>query len=235
MTSFDPQSSGPARPYSGFRAPSAFPPVILGLLIINAGVFFLEALLRLPLLEWFALWPLGTPDVVMTPMGPVALDGFRPWQLLSYGFLHGSLLHLFVNMFALWMFGTALEHRWGSGRFLFYYLFCVVGAGLIQLIVATHAARTGLPYPTVGASGGVFGILLGFGMLFPNQRIMLLIPPIPLKAKYFVIGYGAFTLWAGMTGTMAGVAHFAHLGGMLFGFLLIQYWRSGLGYGGFRR
>lgn len=212
--------------YGAPRPPSAFPPVIMALLAINIVIYFLETGMRLPLLEHFALWPMGMPEVVRTPMGPVQLDGFRVWQLLTYGFLHGGTLHLFVNMFALWMFGVALEYRWGSARFLFYYLFCVVGAGLIQLVVATQAAKTGMPYPTVGASGGVFGILLGFGMCFPNQRIMLLIPPIPMKAKYFVVAYGAFTLWAGMTGAMSNVAHFAHLGGMLFGLLLILYWRA---------
>ncbi|MDN3516789.1 rhomboid family intramembrane serine protease [Aquisalimonas lutea] len=180
----------------------------------------------------FALWPLGSPDTVMTTMGMERVPPFQVWQLLTYGFLHGGTLHLLVNMFALWMFGVALENLWGSRRFAVYFLVCVVGAGLIQLVVATGAAAEGNVYPTVGASGGVFGILLGFGMMFPNERIMLLIPPIPMKAKYFVVAYGAFELWAGMTGTLAGVAHFAHLGGMVFGLLLILYWRHT---GAFRR
>jgi len=197
------------------------PPVVLTLLVLNGLIFLLQGVIPGVLLNNFALWPLGTEDVMMTPQGLMAIPPFQPWQPLTYGFLHGGMFHLFVNMFALWMFGVPLEQTWGSRRFAFYFLFCVAGAGLIQLFVASQAD---IPYPTVGASGGVFGILLGFGMLFPNQRLMLLFPPIPMKAKYFVIAYGAFELWAGMSGTLAGIAHFAHLGGMLFGFLLIQYW-----------
>lgn len=211
-----------------YRAPtqlSVFPPVIKNLLILN-GLFFLAQLAPITgqLLEVYgALWPLGTPDLVRTPGGLQAVPRFWPWQLVTYGFLHGGFGHLFFNMFALWMFGVQLENTWGSRRFLIYYFACVIGAGLIQLMVTW-----GTPVPTVGASGGVFGILLAFGMMFPNQIIMLIFPPIPIKAKWLVIGYGAFTLFAGVTGTQAGVAHFAHLGGMLFGFLLIMYWRGKL-------
>jgi membrane associated rhomboid family serine protease len=122
------------------------------------------------------------------------------------------------------MFGVQIENAWGSRRFAFFYFVCVIGAGLIQLIVVT---TSGSFYPTVGASGGVFGILLAFGMMFPNQPIYIYFL-FPIKAKWLVIGYGAIELWAGITGTQAGVAHFAHLGGMLFGFLLIQYWRGKL-------
>jgi membrane associated rhomboid family serine protease len=131
-------------------------------------------------------------------------------------------------MFALWIFGSALEQFWGSRPFLSFYLVCLAGAGVIQLVVATMAADSGSIYPTIGASGAVFGILLGFAMMFPEQRLMLLFPPIPIKAKYFVILYGAFELYAGFTGSMSGVAHFAHLGGMAFGFLMITYWRGKL-------
>lgn len=204
------------------RRPSMLPPVVMALLVINGLMYLLQGLAPETLLTQSALWPLGGGDVVMTPEGLMSVPGFQPWQLATYGFLHGNMLHLFVNMFALWMFGVPLEHTWGSRRFAFYYMFCMVGAGLIQLVIAS---QSDMPYPTVGASGSVFGILLGFGMLFPNQRLILLFPPIPMKAKYFVIAYGAFELWAGITGTLAGVAHFAHLGGMFFGFLLIQYWR----------
>lgn len=168
---------------------------------------------------------MGSPDVVRTPMGLMEVPGFQVWQLLSYAFLHGGMLHLFFNMFGLWMFGTALEQLWGTRRFLQYYFVCVVGAGLVQLLVVSASQESGGIYPTVGASGGVLGILLAFAMIYPNRMIMLLFPPIPMKAKYFVLIFGAFSLWAGMTGTQAGVAHFAHLGGMLFGFLMIQYWR----------
>ncbi len=198
-------------------------PMVQWLLLINCVIFMAQFYLDPFLLRWFALWPMGAPEVVSTPMGPMQVPGFQVWQLLSYAFLHGGLLHLFFNMFGLWMFGTALEQLWGSRRFLHYFLVCAVGAGLVQLLVVSW---TGGVYPTVGASGGVLGILLAFAMTYPNRIIVLLIPPIPMKAKYFVVLFGGFSLWAGMTGTQAGVAHFAHLGGMLFGFLMIQYWRS---------
>ncbi len=219
-TSEPPQQPPPPRRPAG---PSLLPPVILTLLIINGAVFLAQGVMGQWLLVNFALWPLGGSDGGLAALGMGEAPPFQVWQVLTYGFLHGGTLHLAVNMFALWMFGVALENLWGSRRFAFYFLFCVVGAGLIQLVVATNAAT---PYPTVGASGGVFGILLGFGMMFPNQRIMLLIPPIPMKAKYFVVAYGAFELWAGVTGTLSGIAHFAHLGGMVFGLLLILYWRK---------
>ncbi|MBT8078831.1 MAG: rhomboid family intramembrane serine protease [Gammaproteobacteria bacterium] len=150
---------------------------------------------------------------------------FMPWQLLTYGFLHatGTLTHIFFNMFALWMFGRDLERIMGSRRFLTYYLTCVVGAGLVQLLVAGF---TGVPTVTVGASGGVFGILLAFAMAFPNRMIMLIFPPIPMRAKYFVFFYGLLELYLGVSGVNPGVAHFAHLGGMLFGYMLLRYWRN---------
>lgn len=178
-----------------------------------------------PITLWFALWPLGVPDAVNTAQGVVHLPGFQIWQLLSYGFLHGSFSHLFFNMFGLWMFGRIIEQVWGAKRFLIYYLICVVGAGITQLLTLSMMSTQQI-YPTLGASGGVFGILLAFGMMFPNARVMLLIPPIPMTAKWLVIGYGALELFFGVTGTEAGVAHFAHLGGMAFGFGLIMYWRN---------
>ena len=145
----------------------------------------------------------------------------------AYGFLHAHMAHLLVNMLALLMFGSQLEYTWGQKRFLTYYLVCVVGAGLCQLTVVTWSLAQGaFPYPTLGASGGVFGLLLAYGMLFPNQRMMLLFPPIPMKARTLVIVYGSIELLMGITGTRSGVAHFAHLGGMLFGWLLIQQWRG---------
>ena len=203
----------------------AFPPVVLGLLIANGLFFFLQS--NAPyLLTPLALWPAGTPDQAMSARGLVDVPQFHIWQLVSYGFLHGGTSHLFFNMLALWMFGNALENTWGSVRFAMFYFICVVGAGVVQLItVSIDAAQGSGIYPTVGASGGVYGILLGFGMLFPNRIIVLLIPPIPMKAKYFVIVFGLIELVMGVTGTQSGVAHFAHLGGMLFGLLLILYWR----------
>lgn len=190
---------------------SAIPTVIFGLLIANGLLFALQQLKPQLMLYYFALWPLSSP-----------LPEFGPWQLLSYGFLHGNLPHIFFNMFGLWMFGRDLERMMGAQRFLIYFLTCVIGAGIVQLIVA---AWTGGHYPTIGASGGVFGILLAYGMAFPNNTVMLLIPPIPMKAKYFVLIYGLLELYLGVSGMSPGVANFAHLGGMLFGFLLLQYWR----------
>ena len=162
----------------------------------------------------FALWPLAAE-----------FPEFKVWQLLTYGFLHDitGLGHLFFNMFALWMFGRDLEQLLGSQRFLIYFLVCVVGAGIVQLVVALLAGGV---YPTLGASGGVFGVLLLYGMAFPNRTIVLLVPPIPMKAKYFVLGFGLLELYLGISGRAPGVANFAHLGGMLFGFLLLQYWKS---------
>jgi membrane associated rhomboid family serine protease len=200
-------------------------PYVQILLLINVLVFFLQLGFDPALIRWFALWPLGSPGEVMTQFGMIRIPEFALWQLISYGFLHGGIVHLLFNMFGLWMFGVPLEQLWGSRRFLQYYLVCVVGAGLVQLLVVSSMEEGGF-FPTVGASGGVLGILLAFAMMYPNRTIMLLFPPIPMKAKYFVILFGAFSLWAGVTGTQAGVAHFAHLGGMLFGFLLIQYWQS---------
>jgi membrane associated rhomboid family serine protease len=208
--------------------PVLFPPVISFLLITNALVFVLQLVAFEPLMVHFALWPLGTPDVIQQDGELVWVPPFQIWQLLSYGFLHGGLLHLSLNLFAMWMLGVQLENAWGSRLFAIYYLVCVLGAGLIQLVVASHGVLNAEIYPTIGASGGVFGILLAFGMMFPNQRLIFLLLPVPIRAKYFVIGYGAFELFAGITGTTAGIAHFAHLGGMLFGLLLIQYWRGRL-------
>lgn len=201
---------------------SVFPPVIKNLLIINGLVFLAQVVpaTNEVLTVLFALWPFATPFS--------NVPDFWPWQLVTYGFLHGGFMHLLFNMFALWMFGVQLENSWGSQRFAIFYFVCVIGAGLVQLVVATMAAQSGQVYPTVGASGGVFGILLGFGMMFPNRYIFLLFPPIPIKAKWFVLGYGAIELFSGIARTQSGVAHFAHLGGMLFGFLLIQYWRGKL-------
>lgn len=209
------------RPVTQF---SVFPPVIKNLLIINALIFMAQFMYGQVLISWFGLWPLGTPFV--------NVPDFWPWQLVTYGFLHSTrgFTHILFNMFALWMFGVQLENTWGSKRFAIYYFVCLIGAGVIQLVVATLAANSAVPeiYPTVGASGAVFGILLAFGMIFPNQVIMLIFPPIPMKAKWFVLGYGVLELFFAVSGTQAGVANFAHLGGMLFGFLLIMYWRGKL-------
>jgi len=196
------------------------PPVTKALLIINAVLFLLQQpfLLGDRFFAPFMLQPLQD-DLGMVSVG----GGFQIWQLLTYGFLHGSFGHLFFNMLAVFMFGAALEQTWGEKRFLTYYLVCVVGAGLCQLLVGSLLQN---PATVLGASGGVFGLLLAYGMLFPNQRVMLLFPPIPMKARTFVILFGVGELVLGATGWQPGVAHFAHLGGMLFGWLLIRYWRG---------
>lgn len=194
----------------------AIPDVIFVLLILNGLAYAGQFLLPPSIWGYLMLWPLGEGSP------------FMPWQLLTYGFLHdpNGLNHILFNMFGLWMFGRDIERSMGAMRFLTYYLTCVIGAGIVQLVVAT---MTGSMSPTLGASGGVFGILLAYGMAFPNRTVMLLFPPIPMKAKYFVLIYGAMTLFFGFSGYSPGVAHFAHLGGMLFGFGLIMYWRHGPG------
>jgi membrane associated rhomboid family serine protease len=217
---------------------SNIPPITRALLIANGLVFLLQLALGDSTFIPFMLWPLdaGSGFSSLADSG-FAVPGFMPWQLLTYAFLHGGFAHVAFNMLALFMFGAPLEYTWGNRRFLLYYLVCVVGAGLCQLVVASWmSSRTGI-YPTIGASGGIFGLLFAYGLLFPNQRVMLLIPPIPMKARTLVIVYGAVELLLGATGLQPGVAHFAHLGGMLFGWLLIRYWRGQppFGKGGPRR
>lgn len=201
--------------------PTRTPPVTLALLIANIVVFLLQGALHdgqppYPLTVPFALWPLGASPYSDVP-------GFEPWQLVSYAFLHGSVQHILFNMLALWMFGSPIERLFGARPFALYYFVCVVGAALTQLAVM-HFFPNGY-YPTLGASGGVFGVLLAYGLMFPRDRIYLYFA-IPIPARLFVILYGILELVLGVTGTQAGVAHFAHLGGLAFGYLLIQYWRG---------
>jgi len=196
----------------------SIPPVTLTLILANVVMFMGEFLIGDALTLNLALWPWGT---TATFSGFV---GFQPWQLVTYSFLHANVLHLFFNMFALYMFGGELERLFGPKRYLNLYFASVITAAITQLIVSGISG--GEPYPTVGASGGIFGLLLAYGLYFPNRTIILLIPPIPLPARLFVILYGALELYLGVTGTQEGVAHFAHLGGMLGAWLLIQYWRG---------
>ena len=198
------------------------PPVTTALIVANVAIYLLQSLLP-GLVVPFALWPLGASQ-----MDPRV--GFAPWQLVTYAFLHGGLWHVAFNMFALYMFGGPIERVFGTRRFLLYYFVCVVSAALTQLAVA--AVLGGL-YPTIGASGGVFGLLLAYGLYFPNNRVMLIFPPIPMPARVFVVLYAALELFLGVTGTQAGVAHFAHLGGMIGGWLMLRYWRGGAA--GYRR
>ncbi len=240
-----------------FRSSSAFgnmPLVVKNLLIIN-GLFFLATIL----LE-------GQGLRLSTHLGAFfwESEGFRPWQVVTHMFMHGGIAHIFFNMFALWMFGSAIERVWGPKRFLIYYM--VTGLGAYFLHYAVNAwqihqlvldlgpearalvKREGFELwleqrnyrdpqlaqlnrlfntPVVGASGAVFGILLAFGMMFPNTKLIMLFFPVPIKAKYFVIGYGLLELYSGIANNPGdNVAHFAHLGGMVFGFILIKYWTS---------
>lgn len=185
------------------------------LLIINGLVFLasMTPMLDYVLSAYFALFPpaWGIGSISLNP------GKFYPWQIITYMFLHGGPSHIIFNMFGLYMFGQQIEANWGTRRFVTYYFLCGIGAAVLHMLVA--------PNPVIGASGGVFGILLAYAMIYPNRHILLLIPPIPIKAKYLVAGYGALELFFGVTSTMSGVAHFAHLGGMIAGFLLIRYWR----------
>ncbi len=174
---------------------------------------------------------------------------FAIYQLVTYMFMHGGWMHLFFNMFALWMFGCVVERVWGPKKFLFYYIFCGIGAGLVQELVqyvelyfilqdqgvgffsmafalSDADATTLNAWTTVGASGAIYGILLAFGMIFPEERIFIFPLPVPIKAKWFVIIYVVLELLMALGTKGDGVAHFAHLGGMLFGFLLILYWKK---------
>ena len=189
------------------------PPVTQSLLFANIAVYLLSGMGVLPLDE-LALWP------------PEGLESrFAPWQLVTYAFLHGGLAHIFFNMLGLYMFGSEVERLFGSRFYLVYYFGCVVTAAL------THLAVTGWmgapPYPTVGASGAVYGLLLAFGIYFPHRRVLLLFPPIPLPARVLVFLFAALELVFGVTGTAAGIAHFAHLGGLIGGWLMIQFRRGG--------
>jgi membrane associated rhomboid family serine protease len=185
------------------------PPITQALILVNVAMFCLDQFVGPWFTGLFALWPLG--------------GGFLPWQPVSYAFLHGGIGHLFFNMLGLWMFGAEIERLWGTRRYLQFYGASVLAAALAQLLIAM---LMGSPAPTVGASGGLFGLLLAFGMLFPHRTVMPLFPPIPMKARTFVALYGGLELLLGVMSPMGGVAHFAHLGGMLGGWLVIRYWRG---------
>ena len=186
----------------------SLPPITQALILTNVIVFFAEGMGGAFNFGWLALWPLGS--------------NFMPWQVLTYAFLHGSLSHLLFNMFGLYMFGSDIERVWGSPRFLKYYLICALSGALAQLV---FSALTGAGAPMVGASGAIFGLLIAFAMVYPNRMIIPLFPPIPMRAPVFVGLYGGLELLLGVTGTQAGVAHFAHLGGLAGGYLFLKFWR----------
>jgi len=225
------------------------PPVTKNLLIINVVMFLITMvsgrMFNINLSSVLGLFYFQSPY-------------FGPWQIVTHMFMHGSIMHIFFNMWALWMFGKTLEGVWGSQRFLIYYLATGLGAAFFHTLVTyfqlgPDVANLKLAYsvdrintqllneimkpgnqfyelgralrtPTVGASGAVYGVLLAFGMLFPNTPLFIIPIPFPIKAKWLVIGFGAFELFLGISQSNDNIAHFAHLGGMIFGFILIKYW-----------
>lgn len=232
---------------------SSIPPVVKNLLIINILVWFFMAIIPAAdqvLNKYLALYYFSSP-------------AFQPYQLFTYMFLHGNFMHLFFNMFALFIFGKTIEMAMGSARFLFYYVTCGICAALVQMgvfAIYIHNLEGLLPAdvvqqvveqgygilqrgynytdpdcaalnafintPMVGASGAIYGVLLAFGFLFPNVPVYLFFIPVPIKSKWLIIGYFVIELLYGVSGSADGVAHFAHLGGMIFGFLILLYWRK---------
>lgn len=214
---------------SGFWG--AMPPVVKNLVILNGVMLLITFLTGDFMYEKFALFYIDSPL-------------FKPYQLVTHMFMHGSFIHLFFNMYSLVIFGIVLEQVWGSQKFFLYYMVTGLGAAALHLLVMyieagsyQNAAMAGSAIaaqhleilrltPTVGASGAVYGVLLAYGMLFPNNVLQLLFSPIALKAKWFVMIFGAIELWMGLSNSGGNIAHFAHLGGMLFGYLLILYWKK---------
>jgi membrane associated rhomboid family serine protease len=187
-------------------------PTNLTLILVNVGVFLLQGMVPEYRQLTFALLPLQT-------------GLFEPWQLLTYGFMHGSWTHLFFNMFGLYMFGSEVERLFGPKRYLIYYLTCVVGAALMHLIVI-YVARDIPLAPVVGASGGLFGLLLAYGMAYPRRELIIFPIPVPIQAWLAVTLYGVAELVFGVTRTASGIAHFAHLGGMATGWVMFRYWQA---------
>ncbi len=204
-----------SQPYSpgGFQL---MPPAIKTIILVNVAVFLLQ------------LTPLGEAISALGSLWPLGSGNFRIWQPVTYMFLHGGMTHLFFNMFALWMFGAEIESHWGTRQFNIYYFVCGIGAAIVNLL-----ATMGNPYPTVGASGAIYGVLLAFGMMFPNRYIFLYFL-FPVKAKYFIAGYALIEFVSGFgsrsMGSGSNIAHFAHLGGMLIGFLYISIKRAELSF-----
>ena len=207
-------------------------------------------LLIVNFLAFVATWVLELRGIDLTSLLGLHFflaSDFHFYQFVTYMFLHGGLTHIFFNMFALWMFGNVIERVWGPKKFLFYYICCGIGAGIVQEVVqygtymyeglaAYQYVNTGSVqmttdayinlWTTIGASGAVYGILLAFGMIFPNERLFIIPFPFPIKAKWLVVGYIAIELFSAMSAPGDGVAHMAHLGGMLFGWIMIRYWKN---------
>lgn len=187
---------------------SQITPIVLNLIIINAIVFSAQLFLdnSFNITGLFALYPYNS-------------GLFKPYQLVTHMFTHGGFLHIIFNMYALWIFGTTLERVWGPKRFLIFYLTCGLAAGVTQLILTDNAA--------VGASGAIMGLLAGFAYLFPNQEFFIIPIPFPIKAKYMVALYAAYDLFGGIhPGTADNIAHYAHLGGLVMGFVLVIIWNK---------
>lgn len=199
------------------------PPVTKNLLLINFLVWIFDAMssrMGGDLTAWLGLINWGASSF----HGPYS---FHIWQLVTYMFMHADFWHIFCNMFAVMMFGPSIEQQWGSKKFLTYYMVTGIGAGLVQELVWMFTAGSAMAV-TIGASGAVFGLLFAFGWLFPEAKIFLMFIPIPIPSRWFVSGYALFELLAGIHQTAGdNVAHFAHLGGMLFGWLLLLYWMKG--------
>ena len=189
------------------------PPITLTLILMNVAIYALGVATGPDIIRVFALWPPGSGGA------------FHVWQLITYSFLHGSLLHLAFNMVAIWMFGAALEKRWGDLRYLLTYLLSVAVAAITQIAVSGYFLH--VSGPVIGASGGVFGLLAAYAMYFPRRVIVIIfLPFIQIPARTFVLAYGIIELVLGVTNTAAGVAHFAHLGGLFGGWLGVQYFRG---------
>ena len=225
----------------------SIPAITKNLLIINVLAFFAT----------FAFNRVGVDLENLLGLHFFLASDFKVYQLFTYMFMHANIEHIFFNMFALWMFGCVVENVWGPKKFLFYYISCGIGAGLIQELtqlgslyvlmnqsgydvslmqlfsLSAADAQALNAWTTVGASGAVYAILLAFGMLFPEERLFIFPLPVPIKAKWLITGYIVIELFAALSTTGDNVAHFAHLGGMLFGFLMIRYWRKKDTYGGF--
>ena len=188
---------------------SNVPKAVKQIILINVCMLVLTMLNDPLMSRWFALNPITFI--------------YKPWQLVTYMFMHGGIGHLFFNMYTLYIFGSVLENIWGTKKFLTFYFVTGVGAALVHILVQHLTGDFAL---TVGASGAIYGILMGYAMLYPDSVLTLIIPPISMKAKWFVLVFAGIELLLGVTGTQAGVAHFAHLGGLIFAFLLIMYWKK---------
>jgi membrane associated rhomboid family serine protease len=225
---------------SELRSPSAFsavPPVIKNLMIVNGLVFLAQAVFDWlpagtmqaigPVMIWGALWPAGAAEAAAA-LGQ-AVPAFYPWQLITTAFLHGSVLHIAFNMFGLFSIGPPVEEALGTRRFLAFYLVSVLGASLLQLAIVSYPFWTGTigpVFPTVGASGGLLGVVAAFGILYPKATLFIFPIPFPIQARWLVPGAALVSLYLGVTGRADGIAHFAHLGGMVAGAIFVLIWRS---------